>query len=215
MSTTVEGDDSQITVSDLISRCVQGDENAWSIFVSRYARRISLYVVRAYPGQPTAESVRDLSQEVFVKLLADDMAAIRRLRTITEEGLLAFLASVAHSVVVDEMRRLRSAKRAAQVIPLEDVDRDPSAFPEIQAPASPEFELAEKLEVERFQAILRSVLTGPNAERDALIVQMYFLDGMSAAEIARVRGFGLSVSLVEGVIHRVRKLLREKRENFV
>jgi RNA polymerase sigma factor (sigma-70 family) len=215
MSTKVDSDESQIKVSDLINRCVRGDEDAWQIFVTKYSRRISLYIVRAYPGSPTAETVRDLSQEVFIKLLADNLAALRRLRTNTEEGLLAFLARVAYSVVMDEVRRLQSVKRAVKIVPLEDVDHDSSAFPEIQGPKSPDFELAEKLDIERFQAILRSVLTGPNAERDACIVQMYFLDGMSASEIARVHGFGLSVSLVEGVIHRVRKLLRTKRENFV
>jgi RNA polymerase sigma factor (sigma-70 family) len=215
MSTPVDSSETQTTISNLISRCVEGDENAWRMFVARYTRRISLYIIRAYPGSTTAETVKDLSQEVFVKLLADNFAALRRLRTNTEEGLLAFLALVAHSIVMDEMRRLQSAKRAVQIVPLEEVAQGLSAFPEIQGPRSPEFELADKLEIERFQATLRSVLTGPNAERDACIVQMYFLDGMSACEIARIHGFGLSVSLVEGVIHRVRKLLRAKRENFV
>jgi RNA polymerase sigma factor (sigma-70 family) len=207
----MDGTESVSGVSDLVNSCIQSDEEAWKAFVLKYTRPISLYILRACPEQTDHETIRDLAQEVFVRLLANDRAALRRLRTTTPEGMLAFLAAVARTVALDHVRRLQSQKRFAQIVPLDDEGDD---LPDLSAAQSPEFELLEKLGVERFTGLLQETITGVNSERDIFVAQMYFLEELSAAEIANIRGLNLSVSAVEAVIHRIRKVLRTKRMRF-
>ena len=206
--------ESESGVSDLVNSCIQGDEEAWRAFVLKYTRPISLYILRACPEQTDHETIRDLTQEVFVRLLANDCAALRRLRTTAVEGMMAFLATVARTVTLDNVRRLQSQKRSGQLVPLEDmVEGSPDlSFP--HCARSPELELIEKLGVERFTGLLRETITSVNSERDIFVAQMYFLEEMSAGEIASIRGLNLSVSGVEAVIHRTRKVLRTKRMHF-
>jgi len=200
--------------SDLVNGCIQGDEEAWQAFVLKYTRLISLYVLRACPDQTDHETIRDLTQEVFVRLLANDCAALRRLRTTTAEGMMAFLATVARTVALDNVRRVQSKKRSGQSVSLDDLIEDSPDSSSLDITPSPEFELFEKLGIERFTELLRETITGANSERDIFITQMYFLEEMSATEIASVRGLNLSVSAVEAVIHRTRKALRSKRMHF-
>lgn len=211
----VDKGESQSEISELVGRCIQGDEEAWRVFVSKYAKLINLYVLRSCPGLIKSEIVQDLTQEVFIRLLANDCKALRRLQATTETGLLAFLASVARTVVMDEARRRQSAKRSADIVSLDGETQDINRAGPLLATSTPEFELEESLSLEGFRSLLNSTITGPNAERDKCIIQMYFLDDMSASEIAQVRGLGVTVAAVDGIIHRARKLLRAKRENFV
>ena len=201
--------------SDLVNGCIQGNEEAWQAFVLKYTRLISLYVLRACPDQTDHETIRDLTQEVFVRLLANDCAALRRLRTTTGEGMMAFLATVARTVSLDNVRRLQSQKRSGQLVHLEDGVEDSPDLSSFGVTQSPEFELLEKLGVEQFTGLLRETITGANSERDIFVAQMYFLEEMSASEIASIRGLKLSVSGVEAVIHRTRKILRTKRMHFL
>jgi len=201
-------------VSDLVNSCIQGDEEAWQAFVLKYTRPISLYVLRSCPEQTDRETIRDLTQEVFVRLLANDYAALRRLRATTVEGMMAFLATVARTIAIDNLRRVQSQKRAGQLVSIEDVIEDSPDLSSLHFTQSPEIELLEKLGVERFTGLLRETITGVNSERDIFVAQMYFLEEMSASEIASIRGLNLSVSGVEAVIHRARKSLRTKRMHF-
>lgn len=205
---------SETGVPDLVNSCIQGDEAAWRAFVLKYTRPISLYILRACPDQTDHETIRDLTQEVFVRLLANDYAALRRLRTTTGEGMMAFLATVARTVSLDNVRRLQSQKRSGQLVHLEDGMDDSPDLSSLRATQSPEFDLLEKLGVERFIGLLRETITGVNSERDIFVAQMYFLEEMSAGEIANIRGLNLSVSGVEAVIHRTRKILKTKRMHF-
>jgi RNA polymerase sigma factor (sigma-70 family) len=211
----MDKDSSQSEISELIGRCVQGDEEAWQAFVSKYAKPISLYVLRSCSGPMKSEMVQDLTQEVFIRLLANDCRALRRLQATREVGLLAFLASVARTVVMDEARRRQSAKRSADIVSLDGETKGRNWTSPLSAASSPEVKFQESLGLEGFLSLLHSTITGPNAERDICIIQMYFLDEMSASEIARVPGLGVTVAAVEGVIHRARKLLRTKREFFL
>jgi RNA polymerase sigma factor (sigma-70 family) len=201
----------------LIAACALGEPGAWDEFVRRFNRRIALYVVRERQkcgggsGDTEAEAVRDLTQDVYVRLLANDCRALRDFRGDNDFAVFTYLARVVRAVVTDQNRRDRSQKRAASLVSIEADDGDAVSLRErleAGSEALPDRVLAERMLPERLRELIEGSTTGANAARDALIFQLYAIDGLTAREIAAKPVFGLSVKAVEGVIHRVRERLR-------
>jgi RNA polymerase sigma-70 factor (ECF subfamily) len=193
------------------------DDSAWEEFVTRYNRRVSLYVTRAcrYSGWSSddrGDLARDLMQEVYVRLIADECHALKAWRGESEEALLAYLARVVHAVACDALRRERSRKRAVNLLSLEGSPSDdgPSLADVLPATewTAPDRMLAERLAPVRLRAALDSLHGGRNGARDALIFQLHVLDGLTASEIANLPGIGMQVPSVESVLRRTRERLR-------
>src|SRR5436309_2166379 len=107
-----------LSAVELIVRCGRtGDAAAWNEFVRRFHERILLYVLRERRSygltENEAEAVRDLTQEVYVRLLANDRRTLCEFRGESEPAALAYLACIVRSVVSDQLRREKSQKRAA------------------------------------------------------------------------------------------------------
>jgi RNA polymerase sigma factor (sigma-70 family) len=204
-------------VTDLIRRCASAEAHAWEEFVRRYHRRIVLYAVRAtrlvaQHGAPAVELRRDLIQDVYVRLLANDYRALRAWRGDSEQSLLTYLATIVHAVACDALKRLRSQKRAAHLVSLDGrVAEDGALLSElIAAPEadSPERALLEHLAPERLSAVLERAERGPLGRRNSLIFVLHAVDGLTASEIARLPGLRMSVANVESALRRTRERLR-------
>jgi RNA polymerase sigma factor (sigma-70 family) len=205
------------SIRDLVDLCGRLDTDAWDEFVSRFNRLISFYVIRASPyvagsGVERKEIARDLVQEVYSRLLASDCRVLKAWRGDTELSFKSYLASVAHAVACDAVRRDRRKKRSAHLVSLD------APVPETGTPlgdtlpasdaSSPDRVFAERLAPERLRETLAS-MSGPNAARNAVIFQLHVIDGLTASEIAAMPGFQLQVPAVETILRRTRERLKQ------
>ena len=71
-------------------------------------------------GAERAEIARDLIQETYLRLVANDFHALRVWRGDSEESFVSYLATVVHAVACDDFRRRKSLKRSADVVPLKE-----------------------------------------------------------------------------------------------
>lgn len=204
-------------VSELLQRCIQADEEAWTTFIDRYHRRIGLYVLRArgVGGVQTdgdGLALADLTQEVYLRLLANDCRALRDFRGETEPALLAYLAQIASTVVADGVRRLHSKKRTVDMVDLDGQNgaaRSLADLAEAPIATSPDAVFQERYTPEHVHRLLRSIGQSRNDVRDAVVFLLHALDGLTAPEIARVSGLNLSSANVKTIIRRTRDRLQQ------
>ena len=100
----------------------------WEDFAERVHGPIAAAVVRGlrqFGAIPTRELVDDLVQDTYVKLCADDLAALRRFRGERPEALVAYLRIVACNVARDHVRAQVAEKRGSGRVdaPGDDVPR--------------------------------------------------------------------------------------------
>jgi RNA polymerase sigma factor (sigma-70 family) len=169
---------------DLIARCARHDERAWAALVREYEPRVE-----------PADDADDVRQEVWARLLAGDAAALRRMRGAAPRTLRAFLARVARSVTVDQLR-----SRGAR--PPGSGGEKPESLAD-QAP-TPERAFDVEEQHRRFGAALEeAVRRAERPGRDGDILRLHFEDGLSAAEISAL-GVGLEPRGVEAVLRRAK-----------
>ena len=176
----------------LAARCAGGDVDGWDELLARFDRRVLLVLLRA--GAP-AHELADLRQEVFARLLEENGAALRGLRGEREGALGAYVARVALRVAIDHGRARGSRQR--QEAPEEEAHQLSAQR------ASPE-EIAQLNQGRaRFGRALLAAATGPQLERDLIVLRAHFLDGLNPQEIAAM-GVGLSTKGVETLLRRSR-----------
>jgi RNA polymerase sigma-70 factor, ECF subfamily len=174
----------------LLEHCLARQPKSWERFVDRYLGLV-LHVIdhtarcRAIPL--TSQDREDLTAEVFVTCLADDMAVLRRFRG--ESSLATYLTVVARRVVVREL-----LKRKPET-PLSEGHAAHAAL------AQPNLEqrISNRDEVER---LLRE-LNGSESQ----IVRMYHLEGKSYEEISRT--LGVPVNSIGPSLSRARQKMRQ------
>lgn len=205
------------SVSALVEACARGESGAWELFVGRFGRIVGIAVLRTLSASGvvtyTRDARADLTQEVWLRLVANDRRALREFRGSTELALHAYLARVARSVVLDELRSRGAKKRAWRLVSIDDQGSDPEERSELSLPAN-ESSQPDRIYVETSQRALvgetlRRILTGRNADRDLVIMQLYLFEELTSREIAALPGFELGAQGVESVVNRSRARLRE------
>jgi RNA polymerase sigma factor (sigma-70 family) len=164
--------------------CLAGDRRAWETFVDRFSRVILAAVartLRAY-APAAAEQVHDVTQDVFVRLVARDFRLLRNYDP-ARAGLATWLTIIARSTAIDHLRR-----RRLQTVPLpEESHREPAA----PAPVDDKLELPPKL------------LSG----RQQLVLRMLLEQRMTAKEVAAA--LGTDAQTIHRTKHRAIEKLRE------
>src|SRR5689334_16921851 len=124
---------SKTAAADLLRECGEKltDRALWAQFQERFQGLIFLYLMRAlHMGriqEDVNDAVPDLAQDVYLKLVQHDGRVLRSFRGTTEFSAMAFLASVALTVVQDHQRAANSGKRHAQVVSIDslrELDQD-------------------------------------------------------------------------------------------
>ncbi len=105
----------EIPDRELIDLCLRRDEAAWREFLRRF-QPIILGVAnntfRYWEHESQMETrLEDFLQEVLLKLLADDMRALRHFKWTHENAFRAFLKVVTAALAADAMRRCLSGKQ--------------------------------------------------------------------------------------------------------
>lgn len=159
---------------DLLKTCLAKEPGSWEAFVDRFLGLV-IHVVHHTADtrsfRLSNQDVEDLAHEVFVAMLADEMACLRRFRG--DSSLATYLTVIARRVVVHHLLQRRAAPTTSDTVEMSDVP-DHSA--------SVEDRIESQEEVER----LLSELEGQ--ERD--VVRLYHLEGKSYHEISDQLGIG-------------------------
>jgi RNA polymerase sigma factor (sigma-70 family) len=203
---------SKIPSAELLRECGQKltDRNLWAIFQERFQRPIFLYLLRALKYHSKREDVEqlvaDLAQEVYVRLVQNEGRVLRSFRGDSDISVMGFFARVCTGVVTDYLRREFGKQRSRDnVVSFEEVremaearetcDRDKLDFESIISVIDIERVIAKDPDVK-------------NGQRNALIFQLHYKDGLTAKEIAGFPVFDLNTSGVEAVLVRLRKRIR-------
>ena len=155
---------------DLLKRCLARESRSWQAFVDRFLGLV-LHVVghsaQSRSVRISAEDREDLAADVFLVLLENDFAVLRRFRG--GSSLATYLTVVARRVVVREL--MRKGKPSSLSCPLES---GPAEFS--SGDQAVERRISDHDQVQQ----LIGNLNGPEAE----IVRMYHLEGKSYREIS-------------------------------
>jgi RNA polymerase sigma-70 factor, ECF subfamily len=184
---------------NLLKRCLAGEPGAWNDFVNRF---IGLFVhvinhtahARSVPITP--EDIDDLCAEVFVTLLANDFAVLRRFQG--RSSLATYLTVVSRRVVAREIAQRRMAEA------LGHVPARQSSLKQADAVVRGQQELENRDEVSQ----LLDQLPSPDAE----VVRQFHLEGRSYQEIST--RLGIPENSIGPTLSRAReKLRRQKTES--
>ncbi|MEM6797885.1 MAG: sigma-70 family RNA polymerase sigma factor [Planctomycetota bacterium] len=153
----------------LLDRCISGKPSAWQDFVDRFMG----LVVHVVNHSAECRSIRlrstdteDLVSEVFLAIIANDYAVLRRFRG--QSSLATYLTVIARRVVVRQIiRNFTTGELPTDVV--DDTGSD-----------TPEQRMSNQEEVHQ----LLSRLDGPEAD----VVRMYHLEGKSYGEISQQTG---------------------------
>jgi len=197
----------------------QEDSEMWTEFLRRFTPKIKSFIratlrqslgASAHFVNPTASlnmgHEADLLQDTIVRLVQNSCAALKRFSGTTESELLAYLAVIARSAVRDFNRR-RSAKRrfhwpAQAPSGYGQAGETPEYVREATAGDNMEREiLAHEVEQISLQTIQDN---SGEPDRDKMIFQLYYFDGLSAGQIAACKGVGLSKTGVEKILNRLK-----------
>jgi len=152
--------------------------------------------------------VDDIVQEIFVKLCEQKRRILREFEPRGEDSFLGLLRIVSASVANDYFRRLRSAKRGGKVV------TTPLVEDGTQMPVASGRQSAEMQRSVLFAQLDQKLRSAPEiiGERDRSFFWLYYLQGLTAEEIARMFPAGLTAKGVESALRRVSKWLRGEVE---
>ncbi|HET6429247.1 MAG TPA: sigma-70 family RNA polymerase sigma factor [Phycisphaerae bacterium] len=175
-------------MDDVLENCLRGRKWAWDAFVDRYAGVIFAAVGRVLGrGRDRTEEAEDVAQDVFVRLVRNDFALLRRYDP-DRSSITTWLTIVSRSVAIDHLRR-----RRLQAVSLDDAPPT-TAPPEPQTPSTPTAEHPMEL------------LTA----RQKLVLQLIYDRDMDPEAVGRV--LGISAQTVRSTKHKALQRLREYYE---
>jgi len=216
---------SKMNHTELVNHCARNLTNnkAWLEFLSRYQGRIYNTVIqecqkcelhkRCFQFE---ETVADLVQDVYLKLLQNDCKALKIFRGESENAIYSYLAIISKNVVKNYVIRMQAKKRPridkSQDDAITAIGENGAAYYHAKhKPAifntDQEFKL--KILKEEIDYCLQKTLTGRDKERNKTICQLYLYDGYTPKEIASHFDFGLSTRRIANIISDSRqKLIR-------
>lgn len=183
-----------LSAADLLRSCGEHltDVSLWAAFVARFQRDIIKYLLRAlkYDSIPNrTELLKDLTQEVYLRLVRNTGTALRTFRGTTDFSVKAFLARVCLGVVADHFRQPANKLRQ-QDAPVHPKSRD-------------SIDMAAILKLIDVQRLVEAEES--HSYRNALIFKLHYVDGFAAKAIAAFPAFSLTEAGVTTILQRLRK----------
>jgi RNA polymerase sigma-70 factor (ECF subfamily) len=175
----------------LLDRCLSQKPRSWQDFVDRYMGlvvHVVNHTAQCRSMRLTPEDREDLVAEVFLEIIRNDFAVLRRFRA--QSSLATYLTVVARRVVVRELQRRRSTATLSTVAEAASTDE------------SHETRISDREEVER--------LLGSLDGSEAAVVRMYHLEDKSYTEISRT--VGIPENSVGPLLSRARSKMRERAD---
>lgn len=203
----------------------------WDEFYKRFNYYIHLYIKKAWKirisptnldNSTVQETISDLVQEVYVKLVDFDRQALRNFQGESESSFLAYLSKISNNIVAEYFRKQLAEKRRGNEISiqvlLDDQECEQSgsrAITHTYLSINGEQKLVNNLASQEISKILKQVLVGPNSQRDLLVFKLCTVEGLSSKEVAESKEFTLKPSSIESIIRRVKNKVRIAVKNEV
>lgn len=185
----------RINVTDLVRRCIAGDDAARAEFISIYEplirRAISRRIQRTAAAGANAAHVDDITHEVYIRLFADQCRALQSVRH--ADRLDAWLVTVAQNQVVGYLRK--NHRSGASV----DVRLDEMPAPLEQAPDRRA--ISSEL-VQRLSAGLAQL-----EPKERLVLQLFYVYRLRYVDISKT--LNMNINTVASRISRAKQRLRE------
>jgi RNA polymerase sigma-70 factor (ECF subfamily) len=200
------------SVNDLAKACAHSADAAeWEEFLRRctpLASLVALRVSRMWVSAASPATVEDIVQEVFLKLCEQERRILRDFEPRGEDSFLGLLRMVSASVANDYFRRQYSEKRGGKVVTMPLVEEAASM------PAASDHQPAQMQRSVLHAQLDQKLRSAPEVigERDRALFWLYYRQGLTAEEIARLSGAGLTAKGVESALRRVAKWLRGEVE---
>jgi RNA polymerase sigma-70 factor (ECF subfamily) len=205
--------ESRPSVNDLAKACAHSADAAeWEELVRRcvpLASLVALRISRMWVRDASPATVDDIVQEVFLKLCEQERRILRDFEPRGEDSFLGLLRLVSASVANDYFRRSHSTKRGGKVVTMPLGDDDAQAPMDGAGPAA---RMQQSALLEELDAKLLSA-PGTISERDRSLFWLYYRQGYTAEEIARLSSTGLTAKGVESALRRVTVWLRDEVGN--
>jgi RNA polymerase sigma-70 factor (ECF subfamily) len=205
-------DTNKAPVNELAKACARSADAAeWEEFLRRctpLASIVAARVARIWLGSATPSIVDDIVQEVFFKLCDQERRILREFKPQGEDSFLGLLRVVTSSVANDYFRRQHSEKRGGKVVTMALDDELSSVSLGSKKDAA---EMQRAVLFSELDLKLRAA-PGASAERDRTIFWLYYLQGLTADEIAELPATELSAKGVESALRRVINWLRKEME---
>jgi RNA polymerase sigma-70 factor, ECF subfamily len=179
----------------LIDRCLRKEPGAWSDFVDRYMGLIYHVIHHAAHARSrvvSSEDVEDIAAEVFLKIVDDNYAVLRRFKGIS--SLPTYLTVIARRIAVKELIRRHREEELAHTN-AHRAALDGGAPEEAEAIISTD-------EVERMLEDL--------PPREAEVVRLYHLKYQNYRQISKK--LGIPENSVGPILAKARKRMREAAE---
>jgi RNA polymerase sigma-70 factor, ECF subfamily len=205
--------ESRTSVNDLAKACARSADAAeWGEFVRRclpLASLVALRISRMWVSAPSPATVDDIVQEVLLKLCEHERRILRDFEPRGEDSFLGLLRMVSSSVANDYFRRTHSTKRGGKVVTMALGDDDVHLPMDGAGPASRMHQSALMAELDE------KLCSAPEtiSERDRALFWLYYQQGYTAEEIARLSAAGLTAKGVESALRRVTVWLRDQIGN--
>lgn len=202
----------RIPVNDLAKACARSTDAAeWEEFLRRaapLASLVALRVCRLWTNGSSPAMVDDIVQEILLKLCERDRRILREFEPRGEDSFLGLLRIVSASVANDYFRRIASAKRGGKVV-TSSLDGEQPAGNAGQT-ADQAQEVARMHRAVLLAELDRKLCGAPETigERDRSIFWLYYRQGLTAEEIARLPGTELTAKGVESALRRIAAWLR-------
>ena len=209
---------SEWTVTELLSRCAQRpvNETAWGEFLSRYHSTIRMHVSRTYHSrgkdqdrkqQFSDESIEDLVQLVYCRLVGDASIALKRFEGAYENSIYKYLAMISKNVVRDHFREMEALKRPkishslSQIIDSDGEIR--GAANGIGFDGKVEASDNAGFTFEEIERVLMKAAGWRNRDRDILIFRLHYLDGLTLEEVAKHLNLKMTTVGVNSILSRL------------
>lgn len=204
----------EISSPDLIRECGirLTDRGLWTMFHDRFQRALFSFLLRSLKfhsrRDDVIELVTDLVQDVYMRLIEHKGEKLRTFRGETDASVSAFLARVSAGVVADHLRyENRGRTIGGNVISLQEArHREAAEVSKLQRSDLDMESVISWIDIER---VIAADPDHKHAERNALIFKLYYIDGLTAGEIARYPGFDITDKGVEAVLVRTRKRIKQ------
>jgi len=199
-----------MSAAELIQACAEfNDGEAWTEFVARFHRPISLSILRiSYQWDRIPQQViDDLVQETYLKVCADRCRLLRDFASEHPDAVSGYIRTIAVNVARDYFKSRHSQKRGTAEASQFQEGLEPEArngSPGGQDAIERQVLLAE------IDRCLETCSEVPDRERDRLIFWLHYRQGMSAKAIATLPTVGLTAKGVESAIFRLTRLVREQ-----
>jgi RNA polymerase sigma factor (sigma-70 family) len=201
---------------ELFRICTVERENsdAWSEFLNRYGKKIKYCINKALRrtggmvsyqnGWSVSAGMQqsDLFQNVIMRLVENDCAVMKRFYGNSENELLAYLAVICRSCVLDALRQNNALKRGSAFIEGEESMDESVCANWIHSHSEIETKIL-ACELMDFINNSASLPSEPNYNRDRLVFKLHFLDGLSYNQISQCKGINLSKAGIEKLLKRL------------